>query len=1108
MAEKKKRQPAKKKAQAATKATKLKKSTKAKITKTTDFPIVGLGASAGGLEALETFFSNMPSGSNIAFVIIQHLSPKHKSIMASLLSKSTEMPVTEIKSGTLVEPNHVYLNPPDKNVVIQNGKLQLMMPIRSDGLNLPIDCFFRSMASDLNEKAVCVILSGTATDGTLGLKAIKGNGGIAMVQDPNSAKYDGMPRSAIATGIVDFILPVEKLPGELVKYVKAPYITLGKIAKTKDDNFAEYIQTIFALIRESTGHDLAHYKQTTIRRRIERRMAVHQIGKIDGYVKYLKKNNAEVEILFKDMLIGVTNFFRDPEAFEILKNQVLPGLFKSRQPDSLIRIWIVGCSTGEEAYSMMILLLEVMDMIKQHHNVQVFASDIDADAIEQGRLGVYPDSIAADVSQERLNKYFIKEDNTYRIKKQIREMIVFAVQNVIKDPPFSKIDMVSCRNLLIYLDTPLQKKVMPLFHYILRPDGVMLLGTSESIGEFTDFFSPFNNKWKIFKKMEGYLERAVEYPVMPFYHPRTDHPLNDKVNSDIDIQNVAERVILSEYSQPGVLVNEHYEIVHFLGKTDKYLETPIGKASFNVLSMAREGLRYKLSTTLNDAIRQKRICTSQAVRVKYNGSARIIDLTVRPLQEAQTSSGFFLVMFDEKIPDQKITKRKDKKEIEEVSDPAVTTLEQELNATKEHLQTTIEELETSNEELKSTNEELQSVNEELQSTNEELETSKEELQSTNEELVTVNTELQKKVDELSEANNDINNLLASTEIGTIFLDTELKIKRFTPAATKIFNLIVTDVGRSIRDITSNFSFEDFDKDVLHVIRTLEKVEKAVQDRNGDWFSVRIIPYRTLDNVIDGVVITFNDITKIKRAESDLEESEKRLKLIVENSEDVISLVDLDGKYLYFQGPSSLNLITENIVGKSINDVLDSSTVETVEEQIREVTKSGNGKYYETTIKWDDSTLYFMDYRYPVYNSNGEIIAVGTIGRNITQMKNKEEELKQVERNFNIALKNSSIIVAHVDLDLRYTWIYNPHPDFNPNTVIGKRDDELAKNKGVKTLVKLKKAIIKTGKPARKTITFPLSGGEITYDITAEPLKDQAGKIIGVTTASIDISNRK
>ena len=994
MAEKKKRQPVKKKTQAKAKTTKpkiskkevdKKKTIKAKTTNPTDFPIVGLGASAGGLEALETFFSNMSSNSNMAFVIIQHLSPKHKSIMASLLSKSTKMPVNEIKSGMKIEPNHVYLNPPDRNVVIQNRKLQLMMPIKSDRLNLPIDCFFRSMASDLNEKAVCVILSGTATDGTLGLKAIKGNGGIAMVQEPESAKYDGMPRSAIATGIVDFILPVEKLPVELVKYIKAPYISAAKIVKTKDDNFSEYIQTIYALIRQSTGHDLSHYKQTTIRRRIERRMAVHQVGNVKDYVKYLESNRSEVDILFKDMLIGVTNFFRDPEAFDILKEQVLPSLLKNRSPDSLIRIWIVGCSTGEEAYSMAILLLEVMDMVKQHHNVQIFASDIDADAIENGRLGVYPDSIAADVSKERLNKYFIKEDNTYRIKKQIREMIVFAVQNVIKDPPFSKIDLVSCRNLLIYMDSPLQKKVMPLFHYTLRQNGIMLLGTSESIGEFSDLFSPFNNKWKIFKKTESFVERAIDYPLTPFYQTLTDKTSQGRQTIDFDIQNIAENILISDYAPSGVLVDKNYEIINFLGKTDDYLENPVGKANFNVISMAREGLRYKLSTALHNANREKKICISKGVRIKHKGDIRIIDLTVRPIFEANTPSGYFLLIFEEKTPDVKPTKGKSKNEKVEVSDPALKTLKQELDATKEHLQSTIEELETSNEELKSTNEELQSVNEELQSTNEELETSKEELQSTNEELVTVNTELQKKVEELSGANNDINNLLASTEIGTVFLDTDLKIKRFTPAATKIFNLIVTDAGRSICDITTKIPFDDLYNDIRHVLKTLDKKEFEIQEKDGEWYSAKISPYRTLDNVIDGVVITFNNITPVKKAESAL----------------ILS-----------------------------------------------------------------------------------------------------------EQNFKISLKSSPLIVATVDVDLRYIWIYNPHPDFDSKKLIGKRDDEIDKNDGTKALVQLKRKVLKTGKSVRKTIVFPLSNGEITYDVTAEAIRDTEGNIIGVTTASMDIGERE
>ena len=994
MAEKKKKQSAKKSKVAVkpgkTKATVRKKSSKVSTTKTADFPIAGIGASAGGLEALETFFSNLPSESNMAFVIIQHLSPKHKSIMGSLLSKYTQMPVNEIKSGMKIEPNHVYLNPPDKNVVIQNGKLQLMIPIKTEGINLPIDCFFKSMAADLGEKAICIILSGTATDGTLGLRAVKGEGGIAMVQDPDSAKYDGMPRSAIATGIVDFTLPVNKLPGELIKYIKTPYIRppkTPKTPKTPDDKFPEYIQTIFALIRHTTGHDLSHYKQTTIRRRIERRMAVHQIAKISNYVKFLETNSAEVEILFKDMLIGVTNFFRDPEAFEILKEQVLPELLKSRQPDSSIRIWTVACSTGEEAYSLAILLLEVMDKVKQHHNVQIFASDIDADAIEHSRRGVYPDSIAADVSQERLHKYFVKEDNTYRIKKQIREMIVFAVQNVIKDPPFSKIDLVSCRNLLIYMDTPLQKKVLPLFHYTLRPDGVVFLGTSESVGEFTEFFKPISSKWKIFKKQEGYIEGVVGYPVVPDYHNLIVGPPAGKMNSDIDLQNVAERVILSDYSLPGVLVNKNHEVILFLGDTDKYLKTPVGRAVFNVLSMARDGLRHKLGRVLNDAIRQGKICSCKEVQIKNNGDFRIIDLTVRPLLEADMASGFFLVVFDEKTPLSKTTIEKGEPPNTDQSDPAVTNLEQELASTQEHLQAAIEEQETSNEELKSTNEELQSVNEELQSTNEELETSKEELQSTNEELITVNTELKNKVDDLSKANNDINNLLASTNISTIFLDIELNIKRFTPSANKIFNLIVSDVGRPISHITSKIPFNELMENMGDVLKTLQKKEIEVLSNDGYNYTVQIIPYRTVDNIIDGVVLTFMDITWLKQSE----EKNRRLATIVKDSNDAITTQDFKGNITdWNKGAEIMYGYTEaEALEMNITDLVPKDKIKEALTFVKKLQEEEEVKSFETQrVTKDGKILDVWLVVTKLVDGQGMPNAVATTERDITGWKEK------------------------------------------------------------------------------------------------------------------------
>ncbi len=855
------------------------------------FPIVGIGASAGGLEALEIFFTHMPPDKNIAFVIIQHLSPKHKSIMGELLSKCTQMEVLDLEDGMKIEPNRIYLNPPDKNVVIINGTLQLMDPVRTGGINLPIDCFFRSMSEDLGEKAICVILSGTATDGTLGLRAVKGEGGMAMVQDPGSAKYDGMPRSAIATGLVDFILPVEKIPGELIKYISAPYLAVPERVTPADDPFENHIQKIFVLIRSATGHDLSHYKQNTLRRRIERRMAVHQIHRISDYVKYLQKTPAEVDILFKDMLIGVTSFFRDPEAFQIIEEQIMPALLKSRSLDASIRIWTVGCSTGEEAYSLAILVSEAMEKMKHHLNIQIFASDIDPEAIDRARSGVYPDSIAADVSEERLRQYFVKEDNTFQVRKQVREMIVFAVHNIAKDPPFSKIDLLSCRNLLIYMDGVLQKKVLPLCHYALNPQGVIFLGPSESIGEFTDLFQPVDNKWKVFKRKEFSLEKALDYPGMPFYHgPRLEAVEEKRQSAELDLHQMAERVILDHFSPAGVLVNDKYEIINFMGKTDKYLETPTGKASFNVLKMAREGLKLKLSTALHNAVRQKKASTHEALRIQYNGGFRIVDLTVRPLLETNLKENFMLVMFEDKTPAEKPGSKKRTKRDKDDADPRVVSLEEELQSTKEHLQTTIEELETSNEELKSTNEELQSINEEMQSANEELETSKEELQSTNEELITVNTELQNKVDELSNANDDINNLLAVTDIGTIFLDTRLCIKRYTPAMKKIFNLIPTDTERPISDITTKINYVDLAEDAQQVLDTLVKKELEMETEDGVWYTMKMMPYRTTENVIDGVVITFVDVTRIKEWDEI-----QRLATVVRDSNDAILLMDFDGK---------------------------------------------------------------------------------------------------------------------------------------------------------------------------------------------------------------------
>ena len=865
-----------------------------KSDKDVNFPIVGIGASAGGLETLNAFFSVMPSDSDMAFVIIQHLSPKHKSIMASLMDRHTLMTVNQIEDGTKLEPNHVYLNPPGKNVSIFNRRLHLLDIVKAGAINMPVDFFFRSLSEDQGDNAIGIILSGTASDGTMGIKAIKGEGGMVMVQQPDTAKYDGMPRSAIETGFVDFILPVEKMPETLIRYVKHPFLeSLDKI-KLEDPPIKNQIQKIFALIRSATGHDFSHYKPATIGRRIERRLAIHQITTLADYILYLQTNPAEIDVLFKNLIIGVTSFFRDPQAYNLLAQKVIPGLLSAREPDTPIRIWVTGCSTGEEAYSLGMILCEAMDKVKKHFDVKIFATDIDETALDTARKGIYPLSIGADVSRERLNRFFTMEQEGFRIKKQIRDMVIFSLQNLIKDPPFSRLDLVSCRNLMIYMDSILQKKIIPLFHYTLNSGGILLLGSSESIGKYTDLFQPLDSKWKIFERKKGLAGAAIAFPVGINFgvHQRSKFDEKDKLSVTSSVREMVERAILDEYAPAGVLINDKYEILHFVGKTDRYLVPPEGKPSFNILNMAREDLKPPLTTALHRGFQEKTDTFCKSVRVKHNDAFCIVDIFIKQMTGKGLYPGCMLVVFEDKTP----VKAPDEKKTGAVKvkkqDSALQRLEHELQSTKEYLHATIEELETSNEELKSTNEELQSVNEELQSTNEELETSKEELQSTNEELATVNSELQNKVDEFSKANNDLNNLLAATEIASIFLGTDLCIKRYTPAAARIISLIQSDIGRPLSDLKTSFPDVDFSGQAGNVLRNLNTVEIEILSKDLIWYAMKVMPYRTTENVIDGVVITLVDIDKAKQADK-----VNRLATVLEDSNDAVAVLDLKANIL-------------------------------------------------------------------------------------------------------------------------------------------------------------------------------------------------------------------
>ncbi|MBI5568441.1 MAG: PAS domain-containing protein, partial [Desulfomonile tiedjei] len=852
-----------------------------------DFPIVGIGASAGGLDAFEQFFNNMPPDSGMAFVIVQHLDPTHKSILTDLLRSYTRMAVREVQEGMTVEPNSVYVIPPNCDMALLHGLLHLMEPTAPRGLRQPIDFFFRSLSEDLKEKAICVVFSGTGTEGALGLRAIKGQGGMVMVQDPLTAKYDGMPRSAIGTGLVDFVLPPDKMPEQLIAYARHPFTKEAGKAPEVEPESTNALQKVLILIRSRTGVDFSLYKQSTIIRRIERRIAIHEIANMADYLRYLQKYPEEVDTLFKEILIGVTNFFRDPEAFDCLKKKVMASLFEEKKDESsTLRVWVPGCSTGEEAYSLAILLLEFMEQNKRDVKIQIFATDIDSAAIETARAGVYPFGIGVDVGDDRLHRFFAKHDNAYRVKKTVRDMVVFATQNVITDPPFSKMDLISCRNLLIYLGTELQKKVLPIFHYALAKSGFLFLGTSETVGEFSDLFASIDRKWKVFQKKDVQVAGAIQVEIATALQPAHLDALAEARGARpmlrLSNQELVERALLDAYAAAGVLVNEKSDILFFHGSTEKFLHPPVGEAHFNALAMAKEGLKLELANAARKAMALKETVRHDRVRVRADGRDFLINIIVRPIWEPPSKRGLYMIIFEEVLTPAPEEARRVAVDLDqEGAAGRIRELQHELGSTKEYLQTTIEELETSNEELKSTNEELQSANEELQSTNEELETSKEEQQSVNEELVTVNSELQQKIDALSKANDDMNNLLAATQIGTIFLDTKLNIQRFTPPVKHIINLIDADVGRPVRHIVHNLRYDHLVEDVEEVLNSLHSKEIELQATTGNWYSTRILPYRTTRNVIEGIVVTFVDISARMRAEKELRESEQRYRKIGE-----------------------------------------------------------------------------------------------------------------------------------------------------------------------------------------------------------------------------------
>jgi two-component system CheB/CheR fusion protein len=845
------------------------------------FPVVGIGASASGLAAFGAFFTAMPplGEKGIAFVLVQHLAPDHKSILCELIRRYTRMPVYEVEDGMQVKPGCVHIVPPNRDMALLRGRLQLLEPAAPRGVRLPIDFFFRSLAADEHSGAIGIILSGTGSDGTLGLRAIKSEGGMAMAQSPESTEFDGMPRSAIATGLVDYVLPPGEMPSRLITYVNQMFggkIKRTPLAEKPDGTLAK----ICVLLRARTGHDFSQYKEKTLIRRVERRMALHQIQRPGDYLRFMQQNAEEATALFRDLLIGVTNFFRDRDAFAALEKTAIPQLFEGVPPGGSVRVWVCGCSTGEEAYSIAILIQEHLEKIQQTYKVQIFATDIDGQAADQARSGVFSASIAADISAERLERFFTHDSGgSYRIRKTVRDLLIFSQLDVLKDSPFSRLGLISCRNLLIYLNADLQKRLMPLFHYALKPGGMLFLGNSETVGDQPWLFEALDRRARLYLRKDG-----VTGNPRPMVGTLADTDLAQETPASspgeasrearLNVRDVTQQTLLRHFVQAAVLVNSHGEILYFHGRTGNFLEPAAGNADSNVLTMAREGLRRDLTSALHRAVANAEPVHVNGVKVRTNGSFITANLAVFPAG-TPSAPDLYLVSLEEKPPLEAVKTGKPGKGAAHASSARMNLLEHELRAKDEYIQTIIEEMDTSREELKSSNEEMQSVNEEMQSTNEELETSKEELQSVNEELATVNVELQQKLADLSRINNDMTNLLAGTGVGTLFVDHQLRIARFTPAITQVVNLIQSDVGRPLAHIVSNLAgYDSLLADVQSVLDTLVPVEIEVRTKAGNWYILGVRPYRTLENMIEGAVITFVDITLRKTTEEKLREAER------------------------------------------------------------------------------------------------------------------------------------------------------------------------------------------------------------------------------------------
>jgi two-component system CheB/CheR fusion protein len=959
-----------------------------------ELPVAGLVASAGGLDAFKRFFTALPADSGIAFVLIPHLAPQHESLMVELLTRHTSMPVVEAAEGMAVEANRVYIIPPNKDMTIAGGVLRLTGPVERGNWQTSIDLFLRSLADDQLEKAICIILSGTGSHGTLGLEAVKAAGGMAMVQDPTTAAYSRMPESAIATGLADYVLPVEQMPEALVQYVQHFHVNGGRVVAAVEET-PDHLQQLLALLRARTKFDFRGYRKKMLARRLERRMGLSHFENVAAYLAHLREHPQEVQQLARDLWVSVTRFFRDPDAFRTLETEVIAALMQAKEADAPLRVWVPACATGEEPYSLAMLLLEQQTAAQNLCRLQIFATDVDEQALEIARRGIYPEGIAADVSPERLARFCTRVDEcAWQISKPLRETVTFAVHNLIADVPFSKMDLISCRNLLIYLEPEVQQKVLLLLHFALQEGGYLFLGPSETLGRRTELFEPVSLKWRIYRRIGPVRAADLQFPVMQT-EPRYATPPASQPPAPPRLAELAQNMLLRRLALAGVVINRHSEVLHFAGPTEDYLVQPSGPPPQDLLSLARPGLKPKLQVVIRRALRDNARQSVKDVMMRHAGVTRRVNVEVEPVHLSKHTEGLLLISFQEQPNLSGETLAEARTRTETADADLLHQLEQELATTREDLQNTIEELESANEELKAANEEGVSTNEELQSVNEELEYSKEELQSLNEELTTVNNQLQDKIEEVVSAANDMANLFQATDIATVFLDVALRIKLFTPAATRLFNLIATDHGRPLGDIVTRFSDDDLLREAQQQLGDLTPREKELHTEDGHWYSRRIMPYRTLDNRIDGVVITFVDITERKQA-ADVVVG--RLAAVVESSADAIFSQDLDGTI------RTWNRGAERLYGYSRAEALGRSVKMLVPEDranewSRIMATLARGEYIEQLeterVRKDGQRIAVELTVSPIRDSDGKVVGGSVTGRDISRRKELEREVVEI-----------------------------------------------------------------------------------------------------------------